>query len=202
MRAGAPPRPKLRTEVLGPKFEEVHREFRPKILRYLTRLVGREEAEDLTQEVFLRVSRSLSRFQGRSQLSTWIYRIATNAAIDKVRTSGRADDKTVGLDETYETETLDAWTDGQPLTTDERVMLKEMFDCYRRFIEQLPAPLKTVVVLKDLEELSNADIAKILRLSLDTVKIRLHRGRERLYAELRAHCPACDWPLHLLRRRT
>lgn len=67
------------------EFQKIHETFRPKIHRYLTRLLGELEAEDLTQEVFVRVSRALPTFRGESQLSTWLYRIATNAAIDRLR---------------------------------------------------------------------------------------------------------------------
>ena len=66
------------------EFEQIHADFRPKIQRYLIRLVGEQEAEDLTQEVFVKVSRALKNFRGESQLSTWLYRIATNTALDRI----------------------------------------------------------------------------------------------------------------------
>jgi RNA polymerase sigma-70 factor (ECF subfamily) len=59
-------------------FETIHASYRPRISRYLERLVGQSEAEDLTREVFVRVSRGLPDFRGEAKLSTWIYRIATN----------------------------------------------------------------------------------------------------------------------------
>src|SRR5574342_262181 len=67
------------------EFPSVYEAFQPKILRYLTRLVGEAEAEDLTQEVMIKVSAALPNFRGESQLSTWIYRIATNATLDRLR---------------------------------------------------------------------------------------------------------------------
>ncbi len=69
-------------------FQSVHKDFRPRVLRYLSRLVGEAEAEDLTQSVMLKISEALPGFRGDSSLSTWIYRIATNAALDK-RASSR-----------------------------------------------------------------------------------------------------------------
>ncbi len=66
-------------------FQKIHADFRQKITLYLARLVGEFEAEDLTQEVFVRVNQNLPGFRGESRLSTWIYRIATNAAIDRRR---------------------------------------------------------------------------------------------------------------------
>jgi len=67
------------------EFQDVHDRFRPRVLRYLTRLVGEGEAEDLTQAVMLKVSEGLPHFRGQSSISTWIYRIATNAALDRLR---------------------------------------------------------------------------------------------------------------------
>ncbi|OGO26741.1 MAG: hypothetical protein A2Z16_06510 [Chloroflexi bacterium RBG_16_54_18] len=62
------------------EFEQIYADFRPKIHRFLIRMVGEYGAEDLTQEVFVRVNQALPTFRGESKLSTWIYRIATNAA--------------------------------------------------------------------------------------------------------------------------
>ena len=67
------------------EFQQVYETYQARILRYLIRLVGAEEAEDLTQEVFVKVHQRLKTFRGDAQLSTWLYRIATNAAIDKTR---------------------------------------------------------------------------------------------------------------------
>jgi RNA polymerase sigma-70 factor (ECF subfamily) len=70
---------------IGLEFEHIHAAFRPKIERYLTRMIGEYEAEDLTQDVFVRISQALKTFRGECELSTWIYRIATNAALDRLR---------------------------------------------------------------------------------------------------------------------
>jgi len=67
------------------EFQIIHDTFRPKIYRYLSRMVGEHEAEDLTQEVFVKVNQGLGNFKGESKLTTWLYRIATNAAIDRLR---------------------------------------------------------------------------------------------------------------------
>jgi RNA polymerase sigma-70 factor (ECF subfamily) len=66
-------------------FHSIHDAYRPRILRYLTRLAGAADAEDLTQQVLLKISQSLGQFRGDASLSTWIYRIATNAALDQLR---------------------------------------------------------------------------------------------------------------------
>ena len=68
-------------------FSDIYDEYQAKILRYLKRLVGELEAEELTQVVFEKISRNLNSFKGDSKLSTWIYRIATNTALDKLKSS-------------------------------------------------------------------------------------------------------------------
>src|SRR3990170_8809769 len=66
-------------------FDALYIRYRPGIVRYLSRIVGRHEAEYLAQEVFVKVGRGLPGFRGESRISTWIYRIATNAALDRLR---------------------------------------------------------------------------------------------------------------------
>ena len=176
------------------EFQNIHETFRPRIHRYLTRLVGEPEAEDLTQEVFVKVSQALDNFRGESKLSTWLYRIATNAAIDKMRTlSFRQDAQTSSLDDSNETEDKDVWVEEETPSPEQRLMWNEMYECYGNFVEDLPANYRTVVVLGEIEGLTNNEIAEILGLSLDVVKIRLHRGRARLLEELKTHCKADEW---------
>ena len=68
-----------------PEFQDIYTAFNEKVRRYLARLVGEAEAEDLTHEVFIKASKALDDFRGESSLSTWIYRIATNTALDRLR---------------------------------------------------------------------------------------------------------------------
>ena len=179
-----------------PEFQDLHHKFRPKILRYLARLVGEAEAEDLTQETFLRVSRSLKDFKGLSQVSTWIYRIATNAALDRLRSPsflspgrGKTQAKRSST-EGVETEAREpiGRIDEKPASAESSLIIKEMNGCVREFINQLPANQRAVVVLSVLEGMKNIEIAEILGITLETVKIRLHRGRSQLKKELEAHC--------------
>jgi len=173
-------------------FQSVYDAFHGRILRYLSRLVGENEAEDLTQEVFLKVSRGLGEFRGDAQLSTWIYRIATNAAIDRLRTSGFQQTAATGeFDEEQPANTC-LHNEASPLP-DEEVMRKEMYDCFGNFLRELPAAYRAVIILSELEEMPNREIADILGLSLDTVKIRLHRGRALLFQQLKKNCKAEDW---------
>ncbi len=155
-------------------FEDVYAEFHLRIRRYLDRLLGgASEAEDATQEVFVKVSQALARFRGESSVSTWVYRIATNVAYDRLRSTSFRRTGDVSIDS--ETPAKD------PSPGIERQMVRrEMSDCVGRFIDRLPANYRSVVLLSEQEGLTNQEIAQALRLTLDTVKIRLHRARTTL----------------------
>lgn len=176
------------------EFQNIYDTYQPRILRYLVRLVGETEAEDVAQEVFIKVGQALKTFRGESQLSTWVYRIATNAAIDKMRTASfRQETELIGLDDASETESPEGWSGEETPSLEQHLMREEMYACFMDFVKRLPENYRTVVVLSELEDLPNQEIAEILGLSLETVKIRLHRGRTRLLQELRASCKAEDW---------
>ena len=85
---------------LKPDFQEIYSEFRPKLYRYFVRVAGERDAEDLTQETMVKVSRGLEQFRGESSLSTWIYSIATNVARDRFRSAAhRAESVTETADD-------------------------------------------------------------------------------------------------------
>jgi RNA polymerase sigma-70 factor (ECF subfamily) len=171
------------------EFQEIHNTFRPKIHRYLTRLVGENEAEDLTQDVFVKVGQGLKNFRGDSQLSTWIYKIATNTALDRLRRSSFKKTSAASIAEAeLESEDKDLWMGEKSPTADQQSIRKEMNECIRDFIEKLPENYKSVMVLGEVEGLKNKEIGEILGISLDTVKIRLHRARAKLKKELQNHC--------------
>jgi RNA polymerase sigma-70 factor, ECF subfamily len=175
-------------------FHNIYDAYQPRILRHLVNLVGELEADDLTQEVFVKVSQALKNFRGESQLSTWIYRIATNTAIDRMRTASfRQDTRHRMLEDADEAEDKDVWTGEEIPSLEQQLMRKEMYACFIDFVQNLPQNYQTVVVLSELGDLTNKEIAEVLGLSLDVVKIRLHRGRTRLLQELRTHCKAEDW---------
>ena len=118
------------------EFEEVYEEFYPKILRYLSRMAGEEAAEDIAQETFVKVNRGLETFKGDSKLSTWVYRIATNAALDRLRSPALK--RTIELpmlDEGAEVEDRDAWSDEKRPAPDQTAIRREMNECIREFIE-------------------------------------------------------------------
>lgn len=165
-------------------FQTVHDRFRSRVLRYLSRLVGEAEAEDLTQSVMLKISEALPGFRGDSSLSTWIYRIATNAALDRLR---RKTGQTLSETE-LESGDDDVPAAGQARSAETTAIRGEMNDCIREFIERLPENYKAVMLLSEIEGFRNDEIARRLGLSLDTVKIRLHRARDRLRKDLASGC--------------
>ena len=171
------------------EFEEIYAEFLPKIRRYLARLLGEQEAEDTAQEVFAKVSRGLDSFKGQSKLSTWVYRIATNTAIDKLRSSAHTQPfGQTSLEENTGVANNPPTIPQADTLTDQKVIRKEMSECVREYVDRLPPDYQTVLVLSELEEFKNREIADILQITLENVKVRLHRARARLKQELDDGC--------------
>lgn len=152
-----------------------------------TNLLGdRDEALDLTQEVFLRVFRTINRFRGQSALRTWIYRIAVNQARNRQRWWRRRHrGEQVSLDEHVQLYgDLPLRTD---MTAPDRVFANhELAARLQEALERLPFDQRTAIVLREIEGLSYEEIAFSLHLAVGTVKSRLTRARQTLRAELRA----------------
>ena len=192
-------------------FKSLHDQFRPRVLRYLARLVGEAEAEDLTQAVMMKVSQGLPAFRGDSSVSTWIYRIATNAALDRLRGAPAPAFSEAEL----ESDDGEVPPQARRPSVESQAMREEMSACVREFIGRLPENYRAAMVLSEIEGFTNEEIAAILGLTLETVKIRLHRARARLRKDLQAGCDfyrsdenelACDRkpasaPVVLRRRR-
>ncbi len=161
-------------------FEElVHREGGR--LLALTRhlLRGEEEARDAVQETFLAAFRSLDRFRGESSLSTWLHRIAVNTALMRLRSSSRHPEVSIEEllprfdDQGRHASPVASWN---PSPADV-VLQRETREQVRAAIERLPLPYRTVLVLRDIEELSTEETAGVLSLTTTAVKVRLHRAR-------------------------
>jgi RNA polymerase sigma-70 factor (ECF subfamily) len=173
-------------------FENVYDEFHSRIGRYLERMVGKGEAEDLAQEVFIKVNKGLERFEGKSSLSTWIYRLATNAALDKLHSRPFRENKQKislsDMGDESEAEEKDICVQEKELSAEREAIRTEMNECIREFVDKLPENYRAFIILSELKDLKNQEIAEILGISLDAVKIRLHRARERLKEEFEAGC--------------
>jgi len=172
------------------EFQKIYEDHYPRIVRYLRRLVGDSDAEDVAQEVFVKVHQALDGFRGESKLSTWIYRIATNTAMDRLRSSSSKILSTSSslTDEDETADETDQLSDDSVPRLDTTLIRKDMNDCIRGIVDSLPENFRTVLVLSDLEGLTNAEICGVLDLPLDTVKIRLHRGRKHLKKALESNC--------------
>ena len=174
-------------------FEQIYIEFYPSIHRYLIRVMGAKEAEDLTQEVFIKAGNSLNSFRNESQISTWLYRIATHTAVDRMRAPSFRRETTVDPMESSENDIASLAGQEADLTEnraslEEKALRRATNDCIRGIIDKLPENYRVPVILSELEGLPNQNIAEILGLSLEVVKARLHRGKARLKQELLSHC--------------
>ncbi len=149
------------------------------------RFTGRfDEAEDLTQEVFLKVYRTLHSYRPESgALETWIVRVARNHFIDHYRKYKTERRQTGALEEHHEgavSSTVRVETPGQALDR------KEATDRVHRLLALLPEDQREAVVLRDLEEMAYEEIAALLKLPIGTVKSRINRGRIELARLVRA----------------
>jgi len=132
-------------------------------------VVNSEDALDATQEALIAITRGIGRFDGRSAFTTWLYRVATNAALDELRRRSR---RPVPLDAT-----LDLESPSGEGAVDARLDVD-------RALAEVPEEFRTAVVLRDLADLDYPEIAAVLGVPLGTVKSRIARGRRALRIEL------------------
>jgi RNA polymerase sigma-70 factor (ECF subfamily) len=160
-------------------FEDLVTAHQHRVFAVAYRMLGnRAEAEEATQEVFLRIHRGLARFRGEAKLSTWVYAITSRVCLSRLATrearmakAGEAEEALAGLP-------------SPDSDAAERLERDEMGRALRQAIAELPEERRIVVVLRDLEGLSYEEIAETLGLTLGTVRSRLHRGRMELKGRL------------------
>jgi RNA polymerase sigma-70 factor, ECF subfamily len=149
-----------------------------------------QEAEEVLQETFISAFRALDRFEGRSQLGTWLYRIAYNAALMRLRKreipTSSIDEPLVNEDGEEMPRQLIDWT----ALPDEVALSRELREELRRAVAALPGTLRGVFVLRDIEGLSTAEVAETLGLTESNVKVRLHRARLALREHLTTYFAA------------
>jgi len=146
-------------------------------------LYNRQEAEDVVQDTFLRVYKNLERYDDSLKFSTWIYRIATNLCIDRLRKRKPS----YSLDaESNDHEGLDGYSmiPSDNRTPESELLLSETQHIIHQAIETLPAKYKSVMVLRYLQDMSLQEIGDVLEVPVTTVKTRVHRGREFLRKKL------------------
>ena len=149
-------------------FAIIVRAYETPVFNYVLRLVGdRALAEDLTQEVFLRVYQGLPKFSLRCKFTTWLFQVTKNRVLDELRASERRPRHLVALDDVPPLEVMDA-----------PIELGETVDALWRAIEGLSTDLKMALLLRDVAGLSYSEIADSLEVTLATVKWRIYKGRE------------------------
>ena len=157
----------------------------------ITRSAG--DAEEVVQDVFVTLVRKISSFEGRAALGTWLYRVATNAALIKRR--GKRAQIEVSLEDQLPAFLDDGHREGDrsfllldwSQKPDEELLSSESRATLARAIEALPEHYRAVLMLRDVEELSNEETAEALGESVASVKSRLHRARMALREELTRH---------------
>ncbi len=161
------------------------------IYRYVLSIVrSPEEAEDLTQETFLRAHDKRSSLQDPSKLLPWLYRIATNVCRDRFRqASFRTPPRSLDQRPDGETEP-DAFepADDQTPRLDQLMEQDQMSTCVQKYLMNLPDTYRAVMMLHDVDGLTNEEISEFLGITLATAKIRLHRARVKLRAALKNAC--------------
>lgn len=166
-------------------FNELMKKYRPAIFNLIHRIIrDREQVEDLTQETFVKAFASLRKFNREYAFSTWLYKIATNSSIDYIR---KRKLQTLSIhkpivqdDSEYTFELPDSTYE-----PDKYIMQTQRSRIIAEAIEMLPPKYKRVIVLRHTEERDYAEIAKILKIPIGTVKAHIFRARELLNKYLR-----------------
>jgi RNA polymerase sigma-70 factor, ECF subfamily len=170
LRAAAPEAPEMLVDTYGDR-----------VYRLTYRITGsNEDAEEATQDALWTAARKIASFKGESQFGSWLYRIAANAAYQKLRTR-RSKGREIALDDVLPAldtdglhfEPMDDWTP----RVDDNAVNGELREVLEQAIAELPADYRTALVMHDVEGMPNPDIAETLGISLPAVKSRVHRSR-------------------------
>lgn len=171
-------------------FDRLVRDYGGRLLSVARRMLSHEEdAREVLQETFASAFRAIKTFDGQSLLSTWLHRITVNAALMRLRRRQRKPEKSI--DDFLPTFVADGHrvNPGGPWSTaaDHRLERAETRELVRKCIDMLPEAYRTVLVLRDLEEIDTAETARLLNVSEGVVKTRLHRARQALRTLLDPH---------------
>lgn len=161
-------------------WEEIVRRYRRKVFNIAYKFVGRHDlAEDLTQDIFLKLYKSLDTFDRRANFQTWLISVARNLCIDHYR-SARKEREAINR----EIDPADLTPISTDAAVDSRLEQRDRVRLLRQALDRLPPALRTAVMLRDIQELSYQEIADRLRLPEGTVKSRINRGRTELARQI------------------
>ncbi len=173
-----------------PAYEKLVRAYSGRMLAVAQRMLQSEsDAQDAVQEAFLSAFRGLGRFEGGSRLSTWLHRIVVNAALMKLRSRQRRPEDPIEellpkfLENGHLAQPAVEWKESAQTALERQ----EVRASVREGIDRLPESYRTVLLLRDIEELDTQETAHLLELSPNAVKIRLHRARQALRGLLDPH---------------
>ena len=168
-------------------YEEMVRSYSPRLLAVARRMLrNEEEAREAVQEAFVSAFRGMASFQGDSRVSTWLHRIAVNASLMRLRTRRRKPETSIEellpnfLEDGHHVDAPQPWQAG----AQELVERSEVRSAVREAIDRLPDTHRNVLLLRDIEELDTAEVARLLEISEGAVKTRLHRARVALREQI------------------
>ena len=162
-------------------FLTVYDQYYEGVRKFILALVRDEwVADDLVQETFIRIRENLSNLRDPSKMSPWVFRIAHNLCQDHFRDLKRASPDGCILEE-----------QGEPrkeIPAQREIEQRQMGECVQNYVKLLPEPQRTVLILYDVMEFEHREIAQILDITAENVKVRLHRARKKLKAILEEKC--------------
>ncbi len=161
---------------------EIYDQYYQRIRKFILHTVRNEWlADDLVQETFIRINNNLENVRDTSKLQSWIFRIAYNICQDYFRNQGKA--PYLGNEEISEE------TASSRLPTSQKELEQgQMRKCVFGLVNHLPESLRSVIILSDISEFSQREIAEVMGITVENVKIRLHRARKKLKILLEEHC--------------
>ena len=160
-------------------FEILIANYKKRAFNIAYRMLGNlEDANDVTQESFLKIYRSIDKFKGKSSFSTWLYSIVSNTCIDFIRRNRKK--TTISIDTNYDEDGYEIEIADEKNTTESLFEKKEIIRSIHDAINRLNHDQKIVIILRDIQGFSYFEISKILNISEGTVKSRISRGRKNL----------------------
>jgi RNA polymerase sigma-70 factor (ECF subfamily) len=169
----------------GAALNELMERHAGKLLNYLVRcLKNEDDAADTTQEIFVRVYQNCAKFDTRMKFSTWLYAIATNLVRDRYRHRTRHPQVSLDAENEATGENFRESVPEQNATPSESLQATERAEAVRKAVTELPEELRTPLILCEYEELSHAEIGKILDCTPKAVETRIYRARNQLRDKL------------------
>lgn len=169
-------------------YEELVRAYGGRLVQVARRYVGDEEARDAVQEALLAAFKAIDRFDGKSKISTWLHRIVVNTCLRRLRRQKSRPEQSIEpllpafLEDGHRAEPGPDWESPEAI-----LRRTETRELVREAIDRLPKNYRTVLLLRDIEGLSGAEVGEMLGITTGAVKVRLHRARQALREILDPH---------------